>query len=386
MVPIIVILTIVVFVLVDLVLRTVLSRLRAAKQRRLRAEALETGLRIEYTDLAVSLKSVEVPAPKARILAVDDEPVVLDSFRRILVLAGFSIDTVETGQEAIGLVRKRDYDFLFADLKMPGMNGLDVTKAVKHLRPDMDVVIITGYATIESAVAAMKFGAMDYVEKPFTEDELVEFAHKLLIRRQDRIERQTPPTVHLVTARDAGSASRRVINVPGGVYVSPQHTWVGIDLTGEARIGLDDLAAKTLGPVEKIVLPEKDSTVRRGEPLFTLVGHGRELTFAAPVSGRVASLNHELNFHLDLLQIKPYELGWLCTVEPSALTADLAPLRIGADALGWYEEEIATLRRSEATVGREGGQGSEAGRDWDAFREAFLAAAAEPAGAGRGGA
>ena len=63
------------------------------------------------------------------------------------MLAGFSVDTVETGQEALGLVRKHDYDFVFTDLKMPGMDGLDVTKAVKHLRPDIDVAIITGYAT-----------------------------------------------------------------------------------------------------------------------------------------------------------------------------------------------------------------------------------------------
>jgi CheY-like chemotaxis protein len=61
---------------------------------------------------------------------VDDEPVVLDSFRKILVLEGYSIDTVETAQEALGLVRKRDYDFVFTDLKMPGMDGLDLTKAV----------------------------------------------------------------------------------------------------------------------------------------------------------------------------------------------------------------------------------------------------------------
>jgi DNA-binding NtrC family response regulator len=78
------------------------------------------------------------------------------------------VDTVESGPEALTLLRARDYDFLFTDLKMPGMDGIEVVKAAKHLRPDMEVVVITGYGTIESAVETMQFGAIDYAQKPFT--------------------------------------------------------------------------------------------------------------------------------------------------------------------------------------------------------------------------
>ncbi|MGB6853684.1 MAG: response regulator, partial [Thermoanaerobaculia bacterium] len=186
MVVIIVILTLAIFLVVDLVLRLALEKRQTANLLREREEALDIGLKLDFAEEAPSLKRVDVENPKARILAVDDEPVVLDSFRKILVLEGYSIDTVETAQEGLGLVRKRDYDFVFTDLKMPGMDGLDLTKAVKHLRPDIDVVMITGYATIESAVETMKHGAMDYVEKPFTADELAQFTRKLVIRRQDR--------------------------------------------------------------------------------------------------------------------------------------------------------------------------------------------------------
>lgn len=226
MVAVLVLLTVIAFFVVDLALRILLKRIQQTRLRKEREKALDVGLKLEFTDDARSLKRVSVEKPKARILAIDDEPIVLDSFRKILVLAGYSVDTVELGQEALGLLRKNDYDFVFTDLKMPGMDGLDVTKASKHLRPDIDVVIITGYATIESAVDAMKYGASDYVQKPFTEDELVEFADQLLIRRQDRIERQTPPTVRLVTASSHESESDHVVNVPGGIFVSPQHTWV----------------------------------------------------------------------------------------------------------------------------------------------------------------
>jgi predicted ribosome-associated RNA-binding protein Tma20 len=88
MVVVIVLLTVVVFFVVDLLLRLALKKKEVAKLRKERAEALDTGLRLDYTDEAVSLKRVEVDSPKAHILAVDDEPVVLDSFRKILVLEG----------------------------------------------------------------------------------------------------------------------------------------------------------------------------------------------------------------------------------------------------------------------------------------------------------
>ena len=80
---------------------------------------------------------------------------VLDAFREILVLGGFSVDTVESGREVLALVRERDYDFVFTDLKMPEMDGVDVVKAVHHLRPDVDLAVITGYATVETAVETM---------------------------------------------------------------------------------------------------------------------------------------------------------------------------------------------------------------------------------------
>src|ERR1019366_3251433 len=103
MVILMVALTIVIFMVVDLALRLTLKRVEEGKIRKERQRALDIGLRLEFADEAKSLKRVEVPSPKARILAVDDEPVILDSFRKILVLAGFSVDTVETGQEVLSL-------------------------------------------------------------------------------------------------------------------------------------------------------------------------------------------------------------------------------------------------------------------------------------------
>ena len=188
-VALIVVTTIIVFVLVDIFLRILLKRLREARLTKEREQALDIGLKLDVSEEARSLKRVHLDNPKARILAVDDEEIILDSFRKVLVYAGYSIDTVERGAEALGLIRKNDYDFLFTDLKMPEMDGVELTKAVKHPRPDIDVIVITGFASIETAVETVRVGAMDYVEKPFTEDELLGFLKTALIKRQDKSER-----------------------------------------------------------------------------------------------------------------------------------------------------------------------------------------------------
>ena len=191
------VIAVILFVIADIFIRVVSRRMQEKKVRKEREKALSVSLTLDFTREAKSLKRAEVAQPKARILCVDDEEVILDSFRKILVLDGYSIDTVQTGQEALGLLQSHHYDFVFTDLKMPSMDGVEVTKSVKHIRPDIDVIIITGYATVETAVECMKHGALDYVQKPFTEDELLAFVKKSLLKRQDRIQKQLKPKVHI---------------------------------------------------------------------------------------------------------------------------------------------------------------------------------------------
>lgn len=340
MVALIVILTIIVFIVVDLILRTLMRRMHESKLRKEREEALDIGLKLDFTEEAKSLTRVEVKEPKAKILAVDDEKIILDSFRKILVLAGYSIDTVESGKEALGLIRKNDYDFVFTDLKMPEMDGVEVTKSVKHLRPDMDVIVITGYATVETAVETMKFGAMDYVQKPFTEDELIEFINKLLIKRQDRIQRQMKPKVRLITPTIKESTLKNEFNVPSGIFIAPEHTWVSIEMDGTARIGIDDFVRKILGKIDKVELPELEKKIKKGEALFRITRENQQFDFPTPVSGKVTMINTEHIDHPEWFVAKPFELSWMCCIEPLNLSDDLHSLKIGQGTIAWYEKEI----------------------------------------------
>jgi CheY-like chemotaxis protein len=350
MVLLIVVVTVIVFILVDLGLRIFLQKRHELRLKKERREALDIGLKLDVSQEAKTLKRVEVREPKARILAVDDEPIILDSFRKILVVAGYSIDTVEKGQEALGLILKHDYDFVFTDLKMPEMDGLEVTKAVRHLRPDIDVIVITGYASIETAVETMKYGAMDYVQKPFTEDELINFFNKCLIKRNDRIERQMKPTVRLITPSTKESGSQREFNVPAGVFVSQNHTWVNIEMNGTARVGIDDFVRKLISRIDGIELPKLNKGIEKGEPLFSIRHDSQTIDVSSPLSGKITSINAEHAEHPEWIASKPFELSWICCIEPSNLAEELQTLRIGVDSVNWYRDEIERYGEISAAV------------------------------------
>jgi len=358
MTALLVLLLVVLFVVTDLIVRSVTRRMEATRQRREREAVLHSAVQLSYAE-AKSLSRAEVANARARILAVDDEAVILDSFRKILVLAGFSVDTVERGDEALSLLRARDYDFLFTDLKMPEMDGIAVVKAARHLRPDMDVVVITGYGTIESAVETMQFGAVDYVQKPFTEEELVAIVNRLSIKRQARLEAQRQPTVRVVAPAVAEVVAASEYCVPGGAFVSSGHAWARIDPGGQVWTGLDDFARKALVAVDRVELPAPGTSVRRGETLFT-VRHGADAVHVpSPVSGEVTQTNRGLEDQPQLMLLSPYDRGWACLVKPSDLAGDLAGLRIGRPVVKWYQDEVLRLRAQLAANGQSAGKWSE---------------------------
>jgi len=109
---------------------------------------------------------------ETKILIIDDEEVVLDSCKVVLEPAGFKIATASNGVAGLGMVREFDPDLIFVDLKMPGISGFEVLERLFAMDPNRVAIVITGYATVSSAVDAMKRGAYDFLPKPFTPDEL----------------------------------------------------------------------------------------------------------------------------------------------------------------------------------------------------------------------
>jgi CheY-like chemotaxis protein len=338
------ILAIVIFIIADILIRMIGKRMTEQKQKKEREIVLNESLKLDFTNEAKTLKRAEVENPKAKILCVDDEEVILGSFRKILVLDGYSVDTVETGQEALGLIQKHHYDFVFTDLKMPLMDGVEVCKSVKHLRPDIDVIIITGYASVETAVETMKYGAMDYVQKPFTEDELIEFVKKSLIKRQDKIQKQLKPKVHITQVPASDDFTRGEFAIPGGVFIAKNHTWVSMTQAGIAKIGIDDFAKKLIGRVHSVDLPNLGMDVKAGQPLFTIRQGNRRITFNSPVSGKVSQINTILKDNIDALDVTPYERNWVCALDAENLDNEIKEMQIGKSAVAFFQEDIEKFK------------------------------------------
>ena len=109
---------------------------------------------------------------KPKILVVDDKKVIREGCREVLTLEGFEVVLAENGEQGLGMIEKVHFDVVLLDLMMPGLSGFDVLSHVKALHPDTAIIIITGYATVEHSIEAMKNGAFDFIPKPFSPDQL----------------------------------------------------------------------------------------------------------------------------------------------------------------------------------------------------------------------
>jgi DNA-binding NtrC family response regulator len=118
-----------------------------------------------------------------RILVVDDEPIVCESCKRILGEEGYEVDIALSGQEAFEKMKRDTYDVVLTDLKMPGIDGMEVLRTLRKDYPETMVIMITGFSTVETAVEAMKLGAFDYIPKPFTPDEVSIVVKKAIERK-----------------------------------------------------------------------------------------------------------------------------------------------------------------------------------------------------------
>lgn len=124
---------------------------------------------------------------KSNILVIDDEPVARQSLTDILRLEGFSVNSVPNGQAAVEYVRTNPVDLLIVDLRMPGMDGLEVIQVVNQISPETEVILLTAFGTTETAIQALRLRVHDYLLKPASPAQVISSVKKGLIRRETRL-------------------------------------------------------------------------------------------------------------------------------------------------------------------------------------------------------
>ncbi len=241
---------------------------------------------------------------KGRILVLDDDPVVTLSCKRILGAEGYSISTVEKGEDALNKLAKDDFDLLISDVRLPDISGIEVLKEARVIKPKTDVVIITGYPTLEDAKESTKLGAQEYIEKPFTPDFMLNVAKKVFDTR-GWILRQA----FIDEFRDYVSPLKDSDNP---VIFYKDGTWARPSKDGLWEVGCDLRYWMLSGNLMYVEFVKNLDKLDAGQPfakIYSSSGEGSELL--SPMNGELKEINTQANDVMVALLKEHLSEGWL---------------------------------------------------------------------------
>ena len=245
---------------------------------------------------------VESPA----VLIVEDEPVVLKVAGMALSAHGISFAEATDVANALAILDATAFKVVLSDLKLPGASGFEILQRAQEISPPPQVIIISGYATIENALKSFELGAFDFVPKPFDVEELTS-----------------------VTERALRYASQSVaeLSASGERACLGRHSWAHLDADGSATLGVADTVAGVMGELEAIESLEPGHHAVQGQYFCQLTAiDGLTHRIWAPLSGRVILQNPNIAEDLDLVRRAPYTEGWIARVIPSSLEKELPNL------------------------------------------------------------
>ena len=283
--------------------------------------------------------------PAGKVLVVDDEDVVCKSVEKILGKKDLDVDTALSAAEALDMMSRENYWVVITDLMMPKITGMQLLKKIKTKKPHTAVIMITGYATIRTAVQAIKLGAFDYIPKPFTPQELT----SVTVRAMERIRiyeeekaaeaRRKKPVaqkkelpeperedISIVTPVEE-ALDEIAVALEGRLYCMPEHSWVRIESNGSVLVGMEDMFQRTAGDIVNIDLPYEGDEVRQGDVCVRVTSTGLHIhKLWSPVTGKVIGVNEVLNRDCSLAKEDPRGRGWLIRIKPTNLKEDVESL------------------------------------------------------------
>lgn len=172
--------------------------------------------------VAERIRTAEKTSPI--VLIMEDEFSVAKGLEMVLSEEGYDVAVAATGQAALEIFREKGCDVLVADLRLPDIDGMDVVRLIKSARPDTIVVVITGYANVDSAVESMKLGAFDYLPKPFTDDQIKSAVGRAVKQKQAELPSVSAPKT--ATAEEKLIQKREIFRVLNRA-AEDRDTWNG---------------------------------------------------------------------------------------------------------------------------------------------------------------
>lgn len=242
------------------------------------------------------------------LLVVDDEEAICEGCRRIFERQGFHVTKTSDAEQGLSLAGSNDYAAVLLDIKMPKMDGIQFFERLRATKPNVPVILMTGYPSVPNAVAAIRLGAAAYVTKPFTPEEITQAVRKML---------------HAAPDGSDGKAVDRWQSADEGPRFF-HNTWASLGKDGTVRAGVATDRA-TAAATRAIRLPGIGEVVFQGLPMAVIEMHdGTEQTVPAPVSGVVEGVNESLGAAPDALATDPCGAGWMALICPTRADDELA--------------------------------------------------------------
>jgi CheY-like chemotaxis protein/glycine cleavage system H lipoate-binding protein len=248
---------------------------------------------------------------QVKVLVVDDEEIVLQSVRKVLRSDDehdFIIDTVLSPKEGLAFMNQYKYDVVITDLMMPGIDGLEFIDKAREISRESRIIMITGYATMRTALQALRKGTFDYVAKPFTKQEMLSVVKNAL-------------SAESIQQGDEARAAMRNAPHPTKNYRSfLNQTYAFTQLDNTIRFGVEPAFLDIVGEPLSVELPRLGERLTQGFPFGTITNKiMRVHNLRAPLSGLVVNINQEAVDDIDLIRRDPRGEGWLINVEPTDL-------------------------------------------------------------------
>ncbi len=253
------------------------------------------------------------------ILIVDDEQVVIDAVVKICSLEKLSAETSLDVNDALKKLQANKYKIIVCDIMMPDVDGFQFLDTLSIKKIDTPVIMTTGYSTVENAVKALYKGAIDFIPKPFTADEML----NAILRGLKYTEVQN----QVMNNKKNNDDTIVYVSCPAKYSRLGYSSWISTEYSGTSLIGITDLFIKIINSINVIELFKIDDEVVQGNTC-ALITDEKELTHPvlSPVTGRILERNEALINDPSLIEKDPYFAGWLYRVIPSDLEYELKNL------------------------------------------------------------
>ncbi len=256
-----------------------------------------------------------------QVLVVDDEQIVLDSVKKLLRKENYTIHTALSAADALALMDETAIDIVLADLMMPETDGLELMKLVAERDEHIPVIMITGYATINTALQAKQLGAFDYIAKPFSKTELqgvVRRAAELVAARPTTATADTAETTEVQSGTEKTKKSFQAVG---------ENSWMTLEQDGTVLLGVQHAYLSTIGKIQTLNLPTVGDEIRQGGVVLQIYSADlRSHTVLSPLTGTVVDVNNRVLDEPEAALEDPYESGWLIRLQPSRFEQEIKEL------------------------------------------------------------